>query len=228
MSDSVAGRPTPQGSTSGGEFLNSMEVISRLRQVLRSLAPGDDRQYERQLPPGDPRRTDSLVPGTEDGSDLVGSLLSGGVLVEQGEGLVLSTGFEESWNEEMAELRILDDEPLASAVATATPDVERAVAVDDQGRAFVVVDRGDDQQLWVSRAVAIAEVGALRSLPETVPPEHRVSAARPLRLFLESCPDCEGRVDTVAADDWPAADHPDEGAEELLVCYDCGERLYGF
>lgn len=204
-----------------------MEVISRLRQVLRSLAPGDERQYERQLPPGEPRRTDSLVPGAEDGDDVVAELRSGGVLVQQGEGLVLSTGFAGSWREEMAELSGLDDRALADAVAGAAPDVEEAVVVDDRGREFVVVDRGDERALWLSRPVAIAEAGALRALPETVDPEYRVAAARPLRLFLEECPDCGGRVDTVDADDWPAADHPDEDADELLVCFDCGERLDG-
>lgn len=205
-----------------------MEVFSRLREVVRSLLPGDPRQFERQLPPGDPRRTDSLVPGADDGSDVVASLIDGGVLVEQGEDVVLSTGFQGSWREAMADLREMDDAALAESVASVVPGVETAVVTDDRGRDFVVVDRGDDAPAWVSRPVAIAEVGALRSLPETVPPDDRVSGARPLRLFLESCPDCGGRVDTVAAEDWPAANRGDEDVEELLICYDCGERLYTF
>lgn len=205
-----------------------MEVFSRLRQVLRALAPGDDRQHERQLPPGEPRRTDSLVSGAEDGDGVVAELRTGGVLVQQGEGLVLSTGFAGSWREEMDELAAREDRALAEAVAGAAPSVERAVVVDEEGRDFVVVDRGDERSLWLSRPVAIAEVAALRALPETVDPEYRVAAARPLRLFLEACPDCDGRVDAVDAEDWPAADHPDEDADELLVCFDCGERLYAF
>lgn len=211
-----------------GEFHHPMEVFSRLRQVLRSLAPGDDRQYERQLPPGEPRRTDSLVEAVGDGSDLVSSLVSGGILVEQGEGVVLSTGFRESWREEMADVGEFDDGELADAVASVAPHVERAVVVNDSGREFVVVDRGDDRQLWVSRAVAIAEVAAIRSVPETVPSDHRLAGARPLRLFLEECPDCGGDVGTVAARDWPAANRRNEDAEELLVCRNCGERLYTF
>lgn len=207
---------------------HSMEVFSRLRQLLRTLQPGDRRQYERQLPPGDPRRTDSLVPGSDDGDDVLASLIDGGVLVEQGEGVVLSTGFEDGWREAMADLSQMDDRALAEAVATAVPDAESAVVVVEDGREFVVVDGGADQADWVSRPVTIAEVGALRSLPETVPPDQRVSAARPLRLFLESCPDCDGRVDTVDADDWPAANRGDEEIDELLICYDCGERLYTF
>lgn len=210
------------------EFPYSMEVFSRLRQVLRSLLPDDGRQFERQLPPGDPRRTDSLVPGADDGDDVVASLVEGGVLVEQGEGVVLSTGFRESWREEIADLAEMDDGALADAVATAVPGVDTAVVTNDQGRDFVVVDEDGDQPAWVSRPVAIAEVAALRSLPETVPPEDRVSGARPLRLFLESCPGCDGRVGTVAAEDWPAANRGDEDVEELLICYDCGERLYTF
>lgn len=202
-----------------------MAVFSRLRQVMHSLLGGEPRQYERQLPPGEPRRTDSLVGGVEDGEDLVGSLRENGILVQQGEDLVLADPFRIGWRAEMEELRRMEDAVLARAVGGAAPGVEEAVVVDDQGRDFVVVGSGDDQ-LWVSRPVAIAEVGAMRSLPESLPPEHRLGAPRPLRLFLEECPDCQGRADFVDADDWPASDHPDEDAREYLVCYDCGETLY--
>lgn len=202
-----------------------MPVLSRLREVLRSLVGGESRQVHRQLPPGDPRRTDSLVEAVEDGAALVGSLVDGGVLVEQGEDLVLSTGFRDSWREQMADLRAMDEVELSRAVTATAPSVEHAAATEDQGRSFVVVGRGDDQ-LWVSLPVALAELGAMRALPETVPPEHRLAAPRPLRLFLEECPGCTGRVDFVAAEDWPATDHPEEDASEVLVCYDCGETLY--
>lgn len=205
-----------------------MEVIDRVRDVVRALLPGDERQYERQLPPGDPRRTDSLVDGVDDGGDLVASLVEGGVLVEQGEGVVLSRGFETGWTAEMDSLGDLDEGAFADAVAGAAPGVEHAVVVNDRGREFVVVHRGADEQLWVSRPVAIAEVGAIRSLPETVPPELRLSAARPLRLFLEVCPDCGGDVTTVDADDWPAVNRGDEDPDELLVCLGCGERIYTY
>jgi hypothetical protein len=202
-----------------------MPVLSRLRAMLDSLLGGESRQYRRQLPPGDPRRTDSLVAPVEDGPALVGSLVDGGVLVEQGEDVVLSTGFRDSWREQMAELRGMDEVALSRAVTTTAPDFEHAAVTEDEGRSFVVVGRGDDQ-LWVSRPVALAELGAMRALPETVDPDHRLAAPRPLRLFLEACPDCQGRVDFVAAEDWPATDHPDEDASEVLVCYDCGETLY--
>lgn len=205
-----------------------MEVISRLRAVLRELVPGGERQYERQLPPGDPRRTDSLVDGVDDGDDLVASLVDGGVLVQQGEGLVLSTGFETGWQEEMDTLAAMDEGAFADAVAAAAPGVEHAVVVDDQGRQFVVVHRGREDQLWVSRPVALAEVAAIRSLPETVPPELRLAGARPLRLFLEDCPDCGGSVTTVDGDDWPAVNRGDEDPDQLLVCLGCGERLYTY
>jgi hypothetical protein len=202
-----------------------MAVFSRLRQLLWGLLEGEPAQFERQLPPGDPRRTDSLVDGVEDGGAVVSALVDGGVLVEQGQDLVLSTGFRESWREAMAELREMGDGALARAVDNSAPGVDEAVLVDDSGRDFVVVLR-DDEQLWVSRPVAIAEVGAMRALPETVPPEPRLAAPRPLRLFLEECPACQGRADFVAASDWPASDHPSEDSQEYLVCYDCGETLY--
>jgi hypothetical protein len=202
-----------------------MAVFSRLRQLFGGLFEGQPARFERQLPPGDPRRTDSLVEGVEDGEAVVSALVDGGVLVQQGQDLVLSTGFREGWREAMAALRSMDDRALAQAVGSAAPGVEEAVVVDDSGRDFVVVVR-DDEQLWAARPVAIAEVGAMRSLPETVPPDPRLAAPRPLRLFLEECPGCTGRVDFVAASDWPASDHPREQAGEYLVCYDCGETLY--
>jgi hypothetical protein len=202
-----------------------MAVLSRLRALLRSLVGGRPRQYERQLPPGEPRRTDSLVRGVEDGTDLVGSLRDGGILVQQGQDLVVSDPFRAGWRTEMDTLRGMDDDALANAVGSSAPGVEASVVAAEDGRDFLVVGSGDDQ-LWVSRPVAIAEVGAMRALPESVPPDHRLAAPRPLRLFLEECPDCQGRADFVDAEDWPASDHPDEDAGEYLVCYDCGETLY--
>lgn len=202
-----------------------MSVFGRLRAMLDALLGDERRQHERQLPPGDPRRTDSLVDAADDGDALVASLREGGILVQQGEDLVLSDPFRSGWRAEMDDLRAMDDRELAGAVGTSAPGVEDAVVVEDAGREFVVVGEGDDQ-LWVSRPVAIAEVAAMRALPESLPPEHRLVAPRVLRLFLEQCPDCGGRADFVDAADWPASDHPDEDAGEFLVCYDCGETLY--
>jgi len=166
-----------------------MPVLRRLRAMLDSLLGGEAGQYRRQLPPGDPRRTDSLVAPVEDGEALVRALVEGGVLVEQGEDVVLSTGFRDSWREQMTELRGMDEVALSRAVTSTAPGVEHAAVTEDEGRSFVVVGRGDDQ-LWVSRPVALAELGAMRALPETVAPDHRLAAPRPLRLFLEECPDC--------------------------------------
>lgn len=199
-----------------------MGVLSRLRRSLRSAVPG----LGDGLPARPRRTTDSLVPGGADGQAVVASLVEAGVLVQRGEQVVLSTGFREQWRKEMEMLADLDDEVFAAAIAEIAPTVEQAQVVTERGRQFVLLR--DEEDLWLSRPVAIAEAAALRALPESVDETHREAAVRPLRLFLEQCPDCGGRVDTASADLWPGTVGPENEAEELLVCWDCGERLYTF
>lgn len=180
--------------------------------------------------PGDDERrvTDSLVDGIDDGEAVVESLREAGVLVG-GRDLELSTGYREGWREEMIELTKLDDGGFAQEVATVAPGAERARVVTEDGRTFVVTETRDGEKLWVTRPVAVAEVAALRTLPDTMPPDHRVAAARSLRLFLERCPECGGRADTsTTAAVWGSTTPPDEHPDEVLVCWDCGERLYTY
>ena len=202
-----------------------MEVISRLRRLIRELFPSADTTLPRR-----PRRvTDSLVRGGADGGEVVQSLVDCGVLVQRGEEVELSEGFRRQWESEMEMLADLDEDVFAAAVAEVAPEVEDARAVTDRSRKFVVVDiRGDEDPLWLSRPVAIAEIAALRALPETVSDEYREAAARPLRLFLDECPDCGGRVDFVNADNWALPTGPKEEVDEILFCQDCNERLYWF
>ena len=202
-----------------------MEVISRLRRLLRELLPGGDTTLPRR-----PRRvTDSLVRGGTDGGEVVQSLVDCGVLVQRGEEVELSEGFRRQWENEMEMLADLDEDVFAAAVTEVGPEVEDTRAVTDRSRKFVVVDiRGDEDPLWLSRPVAIAEIAALRAFSEAVPEEHREAAARPLRLFLDECPDCGGRVDFVNADNWALPTGPKEEADEILFCQDCNERLYWF
>lgn len=200
-----------------------MEVIRRLRRSLRSYVPG----FGDPLPKRPRRITDSLVSGGADGEAVVRSLIEAGVLVQRGEEVVLSTGFREQWRTEMETLAGLDGDRFAAAIADVAPGVEDARVVTDRGREFVVVSDGDEP-LWLSRPVAIAEVAALRALEGAVPADRREAAARPLRLFLDECPDCGGRVGEADADLWPGTSNLDDDVEELLVCWDCGERLYTF
>lgn len=179
------------------------------------------------------RFTDSLVDGGANGEAVLSSLLDAGVLIERGPEVELSTGFRERWRAEINELAVLDDAPFADAVVEVAPDVERARVVADDGGKFVVLRTGDgaDRDLWLPRPVAVAEVAALRALPDTVPDAHRTAAARPLRLFIERCPACGGRVETTppaALRDRVDAIAPDEDPEEVFACWDCGEPLYTF
>lgn len=202
-----------------------MEVIRRLRRVIHQILPSADTTLPRR-----PRRvTDSLVRGGADGEAVVRSLVECGVLVQRGEQVELSDGFRRQWETEMEMLADLDEDIFAAAVADEAPEVEDARTVVDRNRTFVVVDTGDaEDPLWLSRPVAIAEIAALRSLPEAVPDEYREAAARPLRLFLDECPDCGGRVDFVNADNWALPTGPKEDVDEILFCQDCNERLYWF
>lgn len=181
-------------------------------------------------PPDTPGSTAEGMPA---GDDVLAALLEAEVLVSEGESLFLREEAEARWRAEMDALRPLDPETLAATVADATPRATEAAVVENDGEEWIVLDdrRGPAGQAWLSRPVAIAEAAAVRALYELapgLPAETRIAAARPMRMFLKTCPACGGPVTetTTAAccGGVPLWDGPDD----VLACEACNRQLFTF
>lgn len=182
-------------------------------------ADGDD---EPETPPD----SDSLTALDADGAQVMGALLDAGVIVDDGEMVAPTDEFVEAWESTMAELRGLDDEAFAAAVADAAP-FEAEGTVDD---GWVVVE-GEGQAVHLTRSIAIAETAAIRVMADyDVPEAVRVDAAQPLRMFLEHCPNCGGVVEETTT---AACCGGSKGAYggvvyDVLACSECETIVYEF
>jgi hypothetical protein len=172
------------------------------------------------------RRESGSLAGTEtSGEEVMLALLEAGVL-DDGEELALDDEFAAEWETEMAALRDGDDGSIARAVAAAAP-------FDADGRGdgdWVIVD-GPEQTAWLTRPVAIAEAAAVRAMAEWGVPERlRATAARPLRMFVPSCPVCGGAVVETTATECCGGTMGvyDTPTTDVLACDDCGALVYEF
>ena len=172
-----------------------------------------------------------------DGEALFERLFAAGVLVAGEDGdLALDDEFRERWYAEMDSLRSMSSETLATEALAVSPTASEARVIDgdgpETGGRWIALGDGDAiaTETWLSRPIAIAEVGATRALePSDLPPETRLAAARPLRTFLDSCPDCGGPVaETTTATCCGGVTNPRRGPREVLACRGCGERLFTF
>lgn len=185
-------------------------------------APADDTESE-SLPD-----SDSLTALDADGEQVMLALLDAGVIVDDGEAVRPSDDFAEAWESAMADLRELDDDALAAAVAEAAP-FEAAGYVDDGGD-WVVVE-GESRAIHLTRVVAIAETAAVQVMADFgVPADRRVEAAEPLRMFVTTCPACGGVVEETNTDKCCGGSAGAYGGVtyEVLVCEDCDALVYEF
>ncbi|WP_363464169.1 hypothetical protein [Halogeometricum borinquense] len=175
---------------------------------------------------GEERRSDELSEVTN-GEDVLLALFERGVLKEDADGaLFLSDAFWSAWEAEMATLRDRDDDGVAAAVAAAAP-FEAAGGTRFDG----ITVEGNGQSIWLSRAHAIADAAAVRTLADfEVPESARAPATTALRMFLEVCPRCGGpTAETTTASDCCGSGTVgsfDTPENEVLACTDCGEILY--
>lgn len=128
-------------------------------------------------------------------------LLSTGVVApcDDRDDLCLTDDFRTGWYDRMQSI----DE-----VATERDDLARELDVDpteiefeEHGDAFVAETKNRRVGQWESHAALVADLAAARELPEWIddwPNMHLVVRSQllgGLRVFLDSCPDCEGPVD---------------------------------
>ena len=190
----------------------------------------------------------SLADGDVDGDALVRRLAEAGVVTadESGE-LFLNEEIRRTWEAGMRRLRGVSDAELAAATASAAPfPAEGRIEGDGD---WVVVTRVESEdgtdttdgdagpidgevgdEVWLSRAHAVADTATVAALPEGIDARTKAQAATPLRLFLEACPLCGNAVEETTATaccGGPGSIH-DTPETPVLACTDCGEVLYEF
>lgn len=186
----------------------------------------------RPAPDGEGEGDENPDPGSlaaeddETGERVMVGLLEAGVLVEDETGVRPSDDFFDAWEAETADLRTLDDDALADAVADAAP----FEATGEHDGTFVALE-GDDAAVWLTPPIAIAEAAAVRAMVGfDVPEDLRPQAARPLRMFVETCPTCGGRVVETTVRNCCGGTRGiyDSPGQEVLACEDCESIVYEF
>jgi hypothetical protein len=209
---------------------------------------GDERDT-REVPgsPGsiggdyDPRDAPERSPGNgerdePDGDAVLATLVESGILRPDGEELSLAPEVREEWRAEIDSLNSLASPELGVELERSVPTITETRAIDDEraGRDGRWIALGDGSEIasesWLSRPIAIGELAAIRALEAfDLPIERRLAAARPLRTFLSTCPDCGGQVvESTTASCCGGLTSPRQGPQDVLACTDCEERLFAF
>ena len=177
--------------------------------------------------PDPPTGSLATADGEELGEHVVEDLLESGVVLPDGERLLLDGGFREAWRAEMKQLRALSNEALVEEVESTVQAMTVELLVAD--RPLIALTGPEGGEVWVSRPVAIAEVGADRALSAatTMAPRYRLAAARALRSFLDRCPACETATEETTLGQC-CGNPRTTGSGVVLVCPSCDEWLYRF
>jgi hypothetical protein len=141
--------------------------------------------------------------------------------------LCLTDSFRASWRDRVAAVRATDStrDELAGLLGV---DAD-GLTFSEHGSAFVASHDGVRVGQWESHAAFVADLAAARELSDrdpswgALPVEHRGQVLSGLRLFIDTCPACDGRV---------TAGH--EVVESCcrsidvvaVSCEDCGARLF--
>jgi len=160
-----------------------------------------------------------------DPEDVMNALVAAGVVVPDGEELLLDGSFRADWTARAAELRGLPGEELAARAAAASPEPVEGRVLGDR----VLLAGGRDVRL--SRAVAIAETAAVEALADRgVSEAVRAAAARPLRTFVRTCPACGGDVRETTLRNCCGGPGSLRGDPErtVLACADCEAVVFEF
>ncbi len=180
----------------------------------------------------------TLAGDAVDGETVVAELIEAGVLGADDESLFLTEEAAENWETTMATLRDLPLDALADAALAVSPTAERVETVEgletakSDGDEWIVLSDAAgtvESEVWLSPAVAIAEIAVDRAFAEDVPESDvRLAAAEPLRMFLTSCPACRGEViETTTASCCGGPENMD-GPQDLLACGVCDSWLYQY
>lgn len=168
---------------------------------------------------------DDCTVGEQDPEAILTALVEAGVVVPGGEDLHLDDEFRAAWTDRIAELREIAGPALAERVAAASyADIEGS---HHGGRVLLVGGR----DVWVRRAVAVAETAAVETLERWgVPGPVRTAAADPLRTFLRTCPACGSDVHETTLSRCCGGPGGIYGSPEqqVLACEACSTVIFEF
>ncbi|WP_136590222.1 hypothetical protein [Salinigranum halophilum] len=185
------------------------------------------------------RTSESLTGADEvDGETLVRRLAEAGLITadESGE-LFLATETRRTWEAGMRRLRDVSDDELAAATASAAPFPAEGrvegdwVVVTRTGDADgTAIDGDEGDEVWLSRAHAVADTAAVAAMGDAVDAETAAQAAMPFRLFIETCPLCGGDTEETVVRECCGGTQGvyDNPETPVLACVACGEVLYEF
>ena len=165
------------------------------------------------------------APADPDPEELLTALVEAGVLVPEGEDLLLDPEFADAWVERMERLRALSTDALAARAADAAAGDVESGAYND--RILIAGER----DVWLRPAVAIAETAASETLADSgLDPSLAGPAAHPLRVFLPSCPACDGDVEETTIQNCCGGPGSVQANPEqpVLACVDCETVLFEF
>jgi hypothetical protein len=159
-------------------------------------------------------------------------LLESGVLepCEDINDLCLASDFHEDWNDRKDTIIESDaeHEALTEALDHDDSDSEGEIEFKDHGDAFTAHLDGQSVGQWESRAAFVADLAAARELPnwidwETLDPTEQGTLIRGLRIFIETCPLCDGPV-------VPSQETVESCCREhtvvAIACESCDARLF--
>jgi hypothetical protein len=166
-----------------------------------------------------------------DVSDTEEVLLSSGVIevCEDVDDLCLTDGFRESWSKRIDATTEEGPENEKRLLAESIDVDADALRLEENGR-FAVKIEGDRIASWKSHAAFVADIAAEQVLGnwcetwEDLNPRDRSRIIASLRVFLEECPSCGGKVS-------PVEEKVDTCCRKNLVnvtlnCEDCGDVVF--
>lgn len=158
--------------------------------------------------------------------DVESALEDAGAVTEcaDADDLCLAAEFRDAWRATVETIRREDDRH--GDLATALGD---GLAVEERGETLVARDEGVVVGQWESEAAFLADVAAARVLSERYPVwagldlQFRGAVLNGLRLFVERCPACDGRV---TMDEEVVRSCCRSRDVVAVTCEDCAARLF--
>lgn len=192
-----------------------------------AVVPGADRVFPAHAAE---RNAGGIGDEDADGDAIVAALVDAAVLTGDEE-LGIDDAVAQAWNDEMRAIADHSTIELADAVAEASPNPVRTKTYERAGKEWIIVTDEDgsiQSETWLSRAVAITDVAAVRTLTDHgIDRQTAANAASPLRLFLTDCPDCGGELIETTTETCCGGPGPG-GPVNVLACRDCTQRLATF
>ena len=164
-----------------------------------------------------------------DGEAVLAGLSREGIVGFAEDRVTLDPTFEERWGREMGALRRLSDRALADELGEGLDGVSEVEVLSVAGHTRFALGEDGTPGTFLSRPVAIAELGAIRALHRSAPtldPGVRTAATRPLRGFLERCPACESPLEEREVRGCCGGRDPRDLPAAEVVCPDCDRRLF--